>query len=106
MADSLRDKARQARINANKLETSFAASDTVNRNASAAKINLTMGEEAAAKKAIKGNMKAERERTASRAEFIANREEAKSKQARIQAATGSQPGHHVTSVDRKTGKAK
>ena len=106
MADSLRDKARQAQIDAGKVSTNFAASDTVYRNAKTAKVNLTMGEEAAAEKAIKGNMKAERERTASRAEYIANREEAKSKQARIQAATGSQPGHHVTSVDRKTGKAK
>ena len=106
MADSLKDKARQARINANKLETSFAASDTVNRNAKTAKVNLTIAEENAARKAIKGNMQAERERTASRAEYIANREEAKSKEARIQAATGSQSGHYVTSVDRKTGKAK
>jgi len=86
------DKAREARYKASKSETDFAASDTVNRNAKAAKVNLTINEEIAAKKAIKGNMKAERERTASRGEFIANRDEVNAAKARsISAVTGITP---------------
>jgi len=97
------DKARQARINANKLETSFAASDTVNRKAEAAKINLTPREETAAYKAIKGNMKAERERTASRGEFIANRDEASAAKARMVGGITGVGAKNVNKVYRNMG---
>jgi len=97
------DKARQARINANKLETSFAASDTVNRNAKAAKVNLTINEEIAAKEAIKGNMKAERERTASRAEFIANRDEVNAAKARLVGGITGVGAKNVNKVYRNMG---
>ena len=106
MADSLKDKARKARYKASNSEVSIAASETVNRNAKAAKVNLSLAEERAAKKIIAPRMDAERERTASRAEFIAKREAEKAKQERISAATGTQKDHYVTSVDRKTGKSK
>jgi len=98
------DKAREARYKASKSETDFAASDTVNKNAKAAKVNLTINQEIAAKEAIKGNMKAERERTASRAEFIANRDEANAAKARLVGGITGPGAKNVNKVYRNMGK--
>ena len=101
MADSTNDKARKAKILASKPEVRIAASETAMRNAKTAGINLTPREEAKAAEILRSRIKTDRTRTASRAEFIANREENKSTQNRIAAATGSQAGHHVTTVPPK-----
>ena len=97
------DKAREARYKASKSETAFDASDTVSRNAKAAKVNLTINEEIAAKKAIRGNMKAERERTASRAEFIANRDEVNAAKARLVGGITGVGAKNVNKVYRNMG---
>jgi hypothetical protein len=98
------DKARTARINANKLDTSLAAYATVDRNSKAAGVNLNYSEQNKAASAIKGNMQAERERTASRAEFIANRDEANAAKARLVGGITGPGAKNVNKVYRNMGK--
>jgi hypothetical protein len=104
MAESTRDKADKARYK--RADAPYDAGQIVDQYAKNAGVTLNYDEYNKATAAVTPRVKSDREKTARRAEFIADREEAKAKEARIQAATGTQPGHHVTSVDRKTGKSK
>ena len=83
----LQEKAAKARRVAS--ESSMASRATVNRNAKTAKVSLKPLEELKAASKIYPTVAAERARTARRATFIANREEVKSSQKRISAATGN-----------------
>jgi hypothetical protein len=100
---SSRDKARNARINASQMESNFSARETVAKNAKAAKVTLTIGEENKAASAIKRSIKAERERTASRGESIANRDEASAAKARIVGGITGAGAKNVSKVYRNIG---
>ena len=84
---ALEDKARKARIAAK--ETGSAARDTARRNASTAKIKLTMGEEQKATKILKNRMQIDRSKTAARAVNIAKTQAIKTAAKRVAAATGN-----------------
>ena len=88
---SLEDKVRKARFNASNTEVSIAAGQTINRNAKAAGVRLSMAEERAAKKVLKPRMKLDRQRTASRAVGIEKRELKKAATKRAAAAIGNVP---------------
>lgn len=84
---ALEDKARKARIAAK--ETGSAARDTARRNASTAKIKLTMGEEQKATKILKNRMQIDRSKTAARATNIVKTQAVKTAAKRVAAATGN-----------------
>jgi len=86
---SLEDKARKARFNASKMETGIAANETVNRNAKAGKVRLSMAEERAAVKVLKPRMQLDRSKTAARAVGIEKREVKKAAAKRAAAAVGN-----------------
>jgi hypothetical protein len=86
---SLNDKVRKAKANANKLETSIAASETVSRNAKTAKVDLTLAQERAAKKIIQPRMQLDRSKTAARAAGIEKTQAKKTNANKIAAATGN-----------------
>ncbi len=85
----INDRVRKARRNASSLETSIAASKTVDRNAKAAGVNLSMAEERAAKKVLQARMKIDRGKTAARAVGIEKMQEKKAAAKRAAAATGN-----------------
>lgn len=83
------EKVRKARINATNLETGIAASKTVDRNAKAAGVKLSMAEERAAKKVLQARMKIDRGKTAARAAGIQKIQEKKAAAKRAAAAVGN-----------------
>jgi hypothetical protein len=88
---SLNDKVRKARNKASSMETGIAASQTVLRNADAAKLRLSMAEERAAAKVLRPRMKLDRERTLARGVAIEKREAKKKAAERASAAIGNPP---------------
>lgn len=88
---SLNDKVRKARNNASSGEVSYAASQTVSRNADAAKLRLSMAEERAAAKVLRPRIAIDRKKTAARATAIEKREIKKAAAARASAALGNPP---------------
>lgn len=137
------DKARRLKVSANEAKMAGPALEVARKNAGSSNFDLV--DSKAVKKAadvMRPRMVSDREKTASRAEMIANREkrqetaeksrkkvdanrtdsreelvksaakrakkiaEAKAEKAAIQKAIGTQAGHTVTQVDRKTGKSK
>jgi len=85
----INDKVREARRKATSMETSIAASKTVDRNAKAAGVKLSMAEERAAKKVLQARMKIDRGKTAARAVGIEKMQEKKATARRAAAATGN-----------------
>jgi len=88
---SLNDKVRKARNKASGMETRIAASETVLRNADAAKLRLSMAEERAAAKVLRPRMKLDRQRTLARGVAIEKREAKKTAAKRAAAAIGNSP---------------
>ena len=88
---SLNDKVRKARNKATSSETGIAAFETVNRNAKAGKVRLSMAEERAAAKVLQPRMKLDRERTLARGVAIEKREAKKAAAGRAAAAVGNPP---------------
>ena len=88
---ALEDKARKARNNATGIETYIAANETVGRNAKAAKVKLTMGEERKATKVLQDRIKIDRGKTAARGAGIQKMQEKKSAAKRAAAAVGNVP---------------
>jgi hypothetical protein len=85
---SLEDKVRKARNNASSGEVSYAANQTVSRNAKTAGVRLSMAEERAAKKVLEPRMKLDRQRTAARAKNIEKMQAKKAAAKRAAAAVG------------------
>ena len=100
---SISDKAKEARYKANKVETYINAQDTVSRNAKAAKVDMYDSEYNKAVKVIAQRSKAERERTASRAEFAAKRDAVNSAKARMVAGITGAGASKVNKVYRNIG---
>lgn len=86
---SLNDKVRKARNKASGMEVGINASETVLRNADAAKLRLSMAEERAAAKVLRPRMKLDRQRTLARGVAIEKREAKKKAAERAAAATGN-----------------
>ena len=91
MAKTLKDKVQKARFNASAGEVDIAAGQTVYRNAKTGKVNLTMGEEAKAKKTITPRMTQDRKKTLARGEAILKRETKKAAAKRAAIAIGNSP---------------
>ena len=91
MAKSLSDKVFDARVKAGKTNVAFDASDTVRRNAKAAKVELTIPEERRAAKLLRGRMQTDRSRTAARGMAIEKTQAKKQAAKRLAAATGNAP---------------
>jgi hypothetical protein len=85
----INDRVRKAQRNASNMETGIAASKTVDRNAKAAGVKLSMAEERAAKKVLQARMKLDRGKTAARAAGIEKMQEKKAAAKRAAAATGN-----------------
>ena len=85
------DKLRKAYRNASSLETGIAAAETVNRNAKAAGVNLSMAEERAAKKVLQPRMKLDRQRTLARGKAMEKAQNKKAAADRAAAAVGNAP---------------
>jgi hypothetical protein len=90
-AKSLKDKVSKARRAATGIETYIAANETVGRNAKAAKVKLTMGEERKATKVLQDRIKIDRSKTASRGAGIQKMQEKKTAAKRAAAAVGNAP---------------
>ena len=88
---SLNDKVRKARNKASSMEVGIAASETVLRNADAAKLRLSMAEERAAAKILRPRMKLDRQRTLARNVAIEKREAKKTAAKRAATAVGNPP---------------
>ena len=88
---SLNDKVRKARNNASSGEVSYAANQTVSRNARTAGVRLSMAEERAAQKVLQPRMALDRKKTAARAVAIEKREMKKAAAKRAAAAIGNSP---------------
>jgi hypothetical protein len=88
---SLNDKVRKARNKASSMEVGIDASQTVLRNADAAKLRLSMAEERAAAKVLRPRMKLDRQRTLARGVAIEKREAKKTAAKRAAAAIGNSP---------------
>jgi hypothetical protein len=88
---SLNDKVRKARNKATSLETGIAAYETVERNAKAGKVRLSMAEERAAVKALQPRMAQDRKKTAARGVAIEKRETKKAAAKRAATAVGNAP---------------
>jgi hypothetical protein len=86
---ALNDKVRKARLNATKIETGIAASQTVGRNAKAAGVKLSMAEERKAAKILQARMQIDRSKTAARAAGIEKMQEKKAAARRAAAAVGN-----------------
>jgi hypothetical protein len=104
MAKSLKDKVQKARFNASAGEVDIAAGQTVYRNAKTGKVNLTMGEEAKAKKTIAPRMTQDRKKTLARGEAILKRETKKAAVKRAAIAIGNSPAAKKAAVKKKAGK--
>ena len=98
MAKTLKDKVQKARFNASAGEVDIAAGQTVYRNAKTGKVNLTMGEEAKAKKTITPRMTQDRNKTLARGVAIEKREAKKAAAKRAAIAIGN------SSTTKKTAK--
>ena len=85
----INDKVREARRKATNMETGIAASKTVDRNAKASGVKLSMAEERAAQKVVQARMKIDRGKTAARAAGIEKMQEKKAAARRAAAATGN-----------------
>jgi hypothetical protein len=92
------DKVRKARRNASNMETGIAANQTVNRNAKAAGVNLSMAEERKAAKVLQARMKIDRGKTAARAVGIQKMQEKKAAARRAAAAVGNAPAKKKVSA--------
>ncbi len=103
---SLNDKVRKARNKASGMETRIAASETVLRNADAAKLRLSMAEERAAAKVLRPRMKLDRQRTLARGVAIEKREAKKTAAKRAAAAIGNLPAAKKTAKAAVKKKAK
>jgi hypothetical protein len=88
---SLNDKVRKARNKASSMEVGIDTSQTVLRNADAAKLRLSMAEERAAAKVLRPRMKLDRQRTLARGVAIEKREAKKTAAKRAAAAIGNSP---------------
>jgi hypothetical protein len=88
---SLNDKVSKARRVATNLETGIAAYETVNRNAKAGKVKLSMAEERAAVKVLQPRMSQDRKKTAARGAAIQKVQEKKAAAKRAAAAIGNSP---------------
>jgi hypothetical protein len=88
---SLNDKVRKARRNATDLEAGISAYETVNRNAKAGKVRLSMAEERAAVKILQPRMAQDRKKTAARAVAIEKMQLKKAAAKRAAAAIGNTP---------------
>jgi hypothetical protein len=88
---SLGDKVRKARRTATDLETGIAAYETVNRNAKAGKVRLSMAEERAAAKVLQPRMAQDRKKTAARGVAIEKMQTKKAAAKRAAAAVGNAP---------------
>jgi hypothetical protein len=88
---TLNDKVRKARNNATSGEVSYAANQTVTRNAKTAGVRLSMAEERAAAKVLKPRIALDRKKTAARAVGIEKREIKKAAAKRAAAAIGNSP---------------
>ena len=88
---SLNDKVRKARRNATSLETGVAAFKTVNRNAKAGNVRLSMAEERAAAKVLQPRMTLDRKKTAARGVAIEKMQTKKAAAKRAAAAVGNAP---------------
>jgi hypothetical protein len=98
---SLNDKVRKVRRNASKMETSIAANKTVNRNAKAGKVRLSMAEERAAVKVLKPRMQLDRSKTAARAVGIEKREIKKAAVKRAAIAIGNSLTSKKSAIKKK-----
>jgi hypothetical protein len=106
---SLNDKVRKARNKASGMEVGINASETVLRNADAAKLRLSMAEERAAAKVLRPRIKLDRQRTLARGVAIEKREAKKKAAERASAAVGNPPATKkktsmTKSTVKKTGK--
>lgn len=97
-----KDKAKEARNIASSIKTSISAQNTVKRNAKAANIDLKPSEKRKAAEVIQGTMKAERERTASRAEYASRRDAANAAKARMVAGITGAGAKQVNPIYRNT----
>jgi hypothetical protein len=88
---SLNDKVRKARRNATDLEAGISAYETVNRNAKAGKVRLSMAEERAAVKVLQPRMAQDRKKTAARAVAIEKMQLKKAAAKRAAVAIGNAP---------------
>jgi hypothetical protein len=73
------------------MEANITANETVNRNAKAGKIRLSMAEERAAARVIQPRIQQDRKKTAARAVSIEKREVKKAAATRAAAAIGNPP---------------
>jgi hypothetical protein len=87
----LSDRARKAVRNASSVETGVATYETINRNAKAAGVKLTMAEERAAAKVLEPRIRLDRKKTAARAVNIEKMQAKKSAAKRAAAAIGNSP---------------
>ena len=87
----LSDRARKAVRNASSLETGIAAYETINRNAKASGVKLSMAEERAAAKVLEPRMRLDRKKTAARAVNIEKMQAKKAAAKRAAAAIGNAP---------------
>ena len=85
----LSDRARKAVRNASSVETGVATYETINRNAKAAGVKLTMAEERAAAKVLEPRIRLDRKKTAARAVNIEKMQAKKSAAKRAAAAIGN-----------------
>ena len=87
----LSDRARKAIRNASSVETGVATYETINRNAKAAGVKLTMAEERAAAKVLEPRIRLDRKKTAARAVNIEKMQAKKTAAKRAAAAIGNTP---------------
>ena len=87
----LSDRARKAVRNASSVETGVATYETINRNAKAAGVKLTMAEERAAAKVLEPRIRLDRKKTAARAVNIEKMQAKKAAAKRAAAAVGNAP---------------
>jgi hypothetical protein len=87
----LSDRARKAVRNASSVETGVATYETINRNAKAAGVKLTMAEERAAAKVLEPRIRLDRKKTAARAVNIEKMQAKKAAAKRAAAAIGNTP---------------
>jgi hypothetical protein len=85
----LSDRARKAIRNASSVETGVATYETINRNAKAAGVKLTMAEERAAAKVLEPRIRLDRKKTAARAVNIEKMQAKKTAAKRALAAVGN-----------------